>query len=70
MTNGSGTRRDFLATAAAAAAATVVPASAQGRQGSSLTRRAIGCHSRPFSSFRLGHDALLDAIKACRLSIR
>ena len=29
-----------------------------------MTRRVIGCHTRPFSSFRLGHDELLDAIKA------
>ena len=29
-----------------------------------MTRRTIGCHTRPFSSFRLGHDELLDAIKA------
>jgi len=27
------------------------------------TRSTIGCHTRPFSSFRLGHDELLDAIK-------
>jgi sugar phosphate isomerase/epimerase len=64
MTDGSRTRRDFLATAAAAAAATAIPVPARGRQASSMARRAIGCHSRPFSSFRLGHDELLDAIKA------
>ena len=29
-----------------------------------MMRRTIGCHTRPFSSFRLGQDELLDAIKA------
>ena len=38
--------------------------SAQARPQAGMTRRAIGCHTRPFSSFRLGHDELLDAIKA------
>jgi sugar phosphate isomerase/epimerase len=64
MTNRSRTRRDFLATAAAAAAATGIPVPAHGRQPSGMTRRPIGCHARPFSSFRLGQDELLDAIKA------
>ena len=57
-------RREFIGTASALAAAAVAPMSAQGRQASSMTRRVIGCHTRPFSSFRLGHDELLDAIKA------
>jgi sugar phosphate isomerase/epimerase len=50
--------------ASAVAAAAVVPMSAQGRQASGMTRRAIGCHTRPFSRFRPGQDELLDAIKA------
>ncbi len=50
--------------ASAVAAAVVVPMTARERQASGMTRRAIGCHTRPFSTFRLGHDELLDAIKA------
>ena len=38
--------------------------SAQAGPQAGMTRRTIGCHTRPFSSFRLGHDELLDAIKA------
>jgi len=57
-------RREFIATASAVAAAAVVPMSAQARPQAGMTRRTIGCHMRPFSSFRLGHDELLDAIKA------
>jgi sugar phosphate isomerase/epimerase len=57
-------RREFLGAASAVAAAAVVPTLAQGRLASTTTRRAIGCHTRPFSTFRLGHDELLDAIKA------
>lgn len=57
-------RREFLGAASAIAAAAVVPVPAQGSQASTMRRRAIGCHTRPFSTFRLGHDELLDAIKA------
>ncbi len=57
-------RREFISTASAVAAAAVVPMSAQSGQKASMTRRTIGCHTRPFSTFRLGQDELLDAIKA------
>ena len=57
-------RREFISAASAVAAAAVVPMTAQGGQHTSMTRRTIGCHTRPFSSFRLGQDELLDAIKA------
>ena len=57
-------RREFITTASAVAAAAVVPMSAQARPQAGMTRRTIGCHTRPFSRFRLGHDELLDAIKA------
>src|SRR5688500_277507 len=57
-------RREFLGAASAIAAAAAVPMPAQGSQASTMKRRAIGCHTRPFSTFRLGHDELLDAIKA------
>ena len=58
-------RRNFITTSAAAAAALALPFSERGA-GQSGTSRAwpIGCHSRPFSRFRLSHDDLLDAIKA------
>jgi sugar phosphate isomerase/epimerase len=49
--------------ASAVAAAAVVPMSARARQAPGMTRRGIGCHTRPFSRFRPGHDELLDAIK-------
>jgi sugar phosphate isomerase/epimerase len=64
MTDPIRSRREFLATASAAAAAAILPASAHAAQGSKGTRSMIGCHTRPFSRFRLDHDALLDAIKA------
>src|SRR5215207_6426664 len=57
-------RREFIGAASVVAAAAVVPMSAQNGQKASMARRTIGCHMRPFSSFRLGHDDLLDAIKA------
>ena len=57
-------RREFIGAASAVAAAAVVPMTAEERQASGGSRRVIGCHSRPFSTFRLGHDELLDAIKA------
>jgi sugar phosphate isomerase/epimerase len=57
-------RREFIAAASAVAAAAVVPMSAQARPQAGMMRRTIGCHTRPFSSFRLGQDELLDAIKA------
>ena len=57
-------RREFLTTASAAAAATMLSSSAPGAQDTKGTRSTIGCHTRPFSRFRLGHDEMLDAIKA------
>ena len=58
-------RRNFITTSAAAAAALALPFSGRA-SGQSASSKAwpIGCHSRPFSRFRLGHDDLLDAIKA------
>jgi sugar phosphate isomerase/epimerase len=56
-------RREFLATASAAAAATLLTRTAHGAQ-DSPGGRSIGCHTRPFARFRLSQDELLDAIKA------
>ena len=56
-------RRGFLTTVSAAAAATLLPSSAHGAQDSKGSRPRIGCHTRPFSRFRLSQDDLLDAIK-------
>jgi len=57
------TRRDFLASTSAAAA--FLPFSARGAGQSALSKPwPLGCHSRPFSRFRLSHDDLLDAIKS------
>ncbi len=64
MTYLSSSRREFLTTALAGAAATLLPASAHGAQDSRGTRPMIGCHARPFSRFRLSQDELLDAIEA------
>src|SRR5688500_20322657 len=62
MTDVCRSRREFLTTASAAAAATLFsPANAAPQ--SQTARSTIGCHTRPFSRFRLDHDQLLDAIK-------
>ena len=62
------TRREFLATASAAAAAAMLPASARGAAPSPAAQWPIGCHTRPFGSFRASQasnpDYILDAIKA------
>jgi sugar phosphate isomerase/epimerase len=70
------TRRDFLGVASAAGAAAMRPLSAEGRapqaeparQPSNAARWAIGCHSRPFGSFRASRvdnpDYILDSVKA------
>jgi len=58
-------RRTFIKTSAAALAAMAFPRSSNGGGQSTSTKLLpIGCHSRPFSRFRLNHDDLLDAIKA------
>jgi sugar phosphate isomerase/epimerase len=58
-------RRTFIKTSAAAIAAMAFPRSSRGSaQFASAKPWPIGCHARPFSRFRLNHDALLDAIKA------
>jgi sugar phosphate isomerase/epimerase len=58
-------RRHFITTSAAAAAALALPFSGGATQQSGTSKTwPIGCHSRPFSRFRLNHDDLLDAIKA------
>jgi sugar phosphate isomerase/epimerase len=57
------TRRDFLTTTSAAAALLPFSGRAAGQSGTSRAWP-IGCHSRPFSRFRLSHDDLLDAMKA------
>lgn len=67
------TRRDFLGVASAAGAATVLPLSPDGSAVAAtlLAGRAtwqIGCHSRPFGSFRATQtdnpDYILDSVKA------
>ena len=57
-------RRNFITTSAAAAAALALPFSERGVGQSMSKTWPIGCHSRPFSKFRLSHDDLLDAIKS------
>lgn len=57
-------RRSFLATASAAGAAAVLPRSARAGRQPPAAHWQIGSHIRPFSTFRLGQDELLDAIKA------
>jgi sugar phosphate isomerase/epimerase len=71
MSTDSRTRREFIATASAAAAAAWLPVSADGAQRSGTGNRstsAIGCHTRPFTTFRAAQadnpDYVLDAIKA------
>ena len=68
MPSQSSTRREFLTTASAAAASAMLPVSAPGAQRPNTTRWAIGCHTRPFGSFRASQannpDYVLDAIKA------
>ena len=65
MTSPPSTRREFLAAASAAAA--MLPAPARARQ-PGAPRWAIGCHTRPFASFRASQagnaDYVLDAVKA------
>src|SRR4051812_599089 len=63
-TRSSLTRRAFLATASAAGAAAMLPLPVRGSQPRGAAQWSIGSHTRPFSSFRLGQDELLDAIKA------
>jgi sugar phosphate isomerase/epimerase len=76
----SATRREFLKTTAGASAAAMLPASALAhtdgapqasapvRRGESARQWPIGCHTRPFGSFRASQggnpDYILDAIKA------
>jgi hypothetical protein len=55
-------RREFLTTVAGVVTVNLLPSSAQAAQDPKRTRSAIGCHTRPFSRFRLNHDDLLDAI--------
>ena len=58
------TRREFLAVASAA---TMLPTSNAGAQGSAAARWALGCHTRPFGTFRASQaanpDYILDAVK-------
>jgi sugar phosphate isomerase/epimerase len=69
MSIGSSTRREFLATSSAAAAA-MLSASIAGEAQAPAARRSwpIGCHTRPFTSFRASQpgnpDYVLDAVKA------
>jgi sugar phosphate isomerase/epimerase len=62
------TRREFFATATAAAAAAMLPASARGGEVPPAAPWPIGCHTRPFGSFRASQannpDYILDAIKS------
>ncbi len=68
----STSRREFLAAAAASAAAGWLPASASGWQPGAARSAgagwAIGCHTRPFAGFRASQSAnpdyILDAVKA------
>ncbi|MEP6914259.1 MAG: sugar phosphate isomerase/epimerase family protein [Acidobacteriota bacterium] len=63
----SSTRREFLATASAAVAATVLPRAAEA-QAPKAVQWPLGCHTRPFSGFRASQSAnpdyVLDAVKA------
>ncbi len=76
MSQGSCTRRDFLSAASVAGAAAMLPVSGHGAQPtrtpaaaqvSGTTRWVIGCHTRPFGSFRASQadtpDYILDSIK-------
>jgi sugar phosphate isomerase/epimerase len=62
------TRREFIATASTAAAAAALTTGTAEAQRSGSTRLVIGCHTRPFSSFRATQtsnpDYILDAIKS------
>jgi len=64
----SSTRREFLATASAAAAAAILPGTARGAEAPPPARWSIGCHTRPFTTFRASQaanpDYILDAVKA------
>jgi len=68
VSKSSATRREFLATASAAAAAAVLPVSARAVEAPPPSRWPIGCHTRPFGGFRASQannpDYILDAIKA------
>ena len=63
----SSTRREFLATASAAAAA-MLPVAARGSALQSAARWPLGCHTRPFTSFlatqAANPDYVLDAVKS------
>ena len=63
----SSTRREFLATASAAAAA-MLPVAARGAAQQPAADWAIGCHTRPFTTFRASQtanpDYILDAVKS------
>jgi sugar phosphate isomerase/epimerase len=63
----SSTRREFLATASAAAAA-MLPVAARGAAPPAASRWSIGCHTRPFTAFRASQaanpDYVLDAVKS------
>jgi sugar phosphate isomerase/epimerase len=60
----SSTRREFLAIASAAG---ILPAAARAAQRPATTSWAIGCHTRPFTTFRASQagnpDYVLDAVK-------
>lgn len=71
------TRRDFLGVASAAGAAAMLPLSSDGSASAATATQAsqrpraawaIGCHSRPFGSFRAAQtenpDYILDSVKA------
>jgi sugar phosphate isomerase/epimerase len=71
MSIDSRTRREFITAASAAAAAAWLPVSSPGAQRSAGSRSAtsgIGCHTRPFTTFRAAQadnpDYILDAIKS------
>ena len=64
MADQSRSRREFLTTASAVAAAAILPDAVHAGQPSKGARSMIGCHTRPFTRFRLSQDDLLDAIKA------
>src|SRR3954452_5597669 len=63
----SSSRREFLVTASAAAADSVLPVSAR-EQAPKAAQWPIGCHTRPFTGFRAAQaanpDYVLDAVKA------
>src|SRR3954470_19596291 len=63
----SSSRREFLVTASAAAAASVLPVSAR-EQAPRAAQWPIGSHTRPFTGFRASQaanpDYVLDAVKA------